>query len=407
MDESTDDSRPFLEGMPEQGMLFASSDLGAAHDYRMQQQRAFGADDLSRWRSLSSQVPDLMKFLQRQFRGFPLEGVEAEIIDNLSLPVGPFDEPLLHAGIDDDRQQIERAAIELGYSLHSGVSAGVLHGPGMDAMQQRVMLTHASVLLVNIHLNTALHRLAKLLARSTPVDTAGKALWEYANIRDTIKADQALQTDWTHFFMDYSLDSAQPGIGRAIPVSGLHQMCLLGDFSEAMSWFVMGHEFGHHILQHTLDGEASADGESAEVTQGKEVEADVVGARLSAYLGEHNLRGLNYMAKTNIGAVLVLTTLDCFKRGRHLMLTGTQDGFRKDDAHPPLQKRLQSVLSATCGSYPDADPERIAWFNTLRDQQKIAHDVIELIWRKSSPLLKKAFDDGMRGKTKLDTGWLP
>lgn len=378
------------------------SELDAAHDYRAQQQKRFGADDLSRFENLDEKFDEALAFIRLQFPGIELPGLESDLRATYTRAVGEHEEPISQASMEEACQVVEGMVKKLNFPMHSGVSYGVLHGDGLEAMQQSLMMTKASVILMTAHLQTAIHRLAKLVARSMPTEgLADKkyVVWKFENIKSLILCDEQLQKDWAFFIMDYSLNPYSPAIGRAIPIEGYDQMMLMGDLSEAMSWFVLAHEYGHHIMRHSLDGQYGVDGEDSLVAQRKETEADSIAAYICLALGEHNARGFNYSAFLNLGSVLVLSALDCFKRGRKLMLAGTEEGYRTDSTHPLLEQRLATIAAVTRELYlnerGEEDEENLT--EMLR-MQGTAHELIEFIWSESKAWMLREYTlGGVRG----------
>lgn len=377
------------------------SELEAAHDYREQQQQRFGTDDLSRFENLDEKFDEALAFIRLQFPGVELPGLERDLRATYDRVVGKHEEPISQASMESACQVVEDMVKKLGFPMHSGVSYGVLHGDGLEAMQQSLMMTKASVILMTAHLQTAIHRLAKLVARSLPFREAGDekyVVWNFEKIKSLILRDEQLQKDWAFFLMDYSLDPYSPAIGRAIPIEGHDQMMLMGDLSEAMSWFVLAHEYGHHIMRHSLDGQCGAGGEDAVVAQRKEIEADSIATHICLALGEHNARGLNYSAFLNLGSVLVLSALDCFKRGRKLMLVGTDEAYRTDSTHPPLEQRLKTIAAVTRELHLMEYGKEDEHFIEMLRIQGTAHELIEFIWSESRAwMLREYTIDGVRG----------
>lgn len=377
------------------------SELDAAHDYRVQQQKRFGADDLSCFENLDEKFDEALEFIRLQFPGIELPGLESDLRATYARVVGEHEEPISQASMESACQVVEDMVKKLGFPMHSGVSYGVLHGDGLEAMQQSLMMTKASVILMTAHLQTAIHRLAKLVARSLPSEGSGDkkyVVWKFENIKSLILRDEQLQKDWAFFLMDYSLDPYSPAIGHAIPIEGHDQMMLMGDLSEAMSWFVLAHEYGHHIMRHSLDGQCGVGGEDAVVSQRKEIEADSIATHICLALGEHNDRGLNYSAFFNQGSVLILSALDCFKRGRKLMLAGTDEGYRTDSTHPPLEQRLKIIAAVTRELYLEEFGEEDEHLIDILRFQETAHELIEFVWSKSREwMLREYTIDGVRG----------
>lgn len=375
----------------------SASELEAAHDYRLQQQKRFGADDLSRFENLHEKFDEALAFIRLQFPGVELPGFESDLRNTFDQIVAEHEDPISKSSMEELCKEVEGMILKLGLPMHSGVSYGVLHGDGLEAMQQPLIMTRASVILMTAHLKTAIHRLAKLVARSLPCVGANdekRIVWKMEEIKKIIFRDEQLQKDWAFFLMDYSLNPYSPFIGRAIPIEGHDQMMHLGDLSEAMNWFVLAHEYGHHIMRHSLDGECGVGGEDSASAKRKEIEADSLATHICIALGLHNTRGMNFSAYLNLGSVLVLSALDCFRRGRKLMLFGTDEDYSAGSTHPPLALRLQTIANVTRELYVlESGNEDEQLIEMLR-MQSTAHELIEFIWEKSREWMLREYESG-------------
>lgn len=375
------------------------SDLEAAHDYRDQLLDRLNTDDPASYVLPIDRLDEAVDFIKGQYPGLDFKDADlkSKLAERSAAGMSRSE-----SDMEELRSEVERVAKNIGYKLHGGVSAGVIHGPGVRAIQQKVMLTEASVIFMTRHLGTLIYRLAKLLARTLPQDVGADGsksiIWALDEINEVLYADRQLQQDWDFFFMDYSIDPDCPSIGEARKVEHSDEAHLVFDLRESMEWFVLSHEYGHHIMQHSLDGVAGVQGEEYELAKGKECQADLIGAHICMALGVQNERGLNFNAMFNIGAVIILTALDCIMRGRSIMRSGSDDGFSDSSTHPPLDYRLGAISFMLRYIYKEEKPdatEEVQW--ALNFQNK-AKDLIEYIWGHSKKYLHKCYLHGMRSE---------
>lgn len=375
------------------------SDLEAAHDYRDQLLERLNTDDPASYVLPVERLDEAVEFIKGQYPG--LDFTDTELKSKLA--------ELSAAGVSrhesdmgELRSEVERIANNIGYKLHGGVSMGVIHGAGVKAIQQKVMLTEASVIFMTRHLSTLIYRLAKLLARTLPqdvdVDGNKSIVWSLDEVKEVLYADRQLQQDWDFFFMDYSIDPDCPSVGEARKVESSDEAHLVFDLCESMEWFVLSHEYGHHIMQHSLDGVAGVQGEEHELAKGKECQADLIGAHICMALGAQNNRGLNFTAMFNIGAVVILTTLDCIMRGRSIMRSGSDDGFSHSNTHPPLDYRLGAISFMLRHIYKEEKPDAMKEVQWALSMQSSAKELIEYIWGRSKKYLEKCYLHGIRSQ---------
>lgn len=387
-----------------------NAELDAANDYRAQQQEHFKTNDNRRLRLDLSQLDAAVAFFKQQFPDNDMPNLREEILNAMASEVGPEDDPLSHSSLESHTREIEQAISALGFSLRSGVSAGILHGDSLAAMQMPVITTQASVILVTSHLTTLIYRLAKLMARTVIIqpDTDGvsQLIWHVDPVMKSMIADTELHRDWGMFFLDCCSNPKAPDIGRPIVVTGEQKIHLIADLGEAMTWFVLAHEYGHHVLEHSLEGEAQAGGEAPTVAQSKENEADALGAIVCMMLGQNNERGENHCAKVNAGAVLILSVLDFIKRGHQILLTGHDEAYKKDQAHPPLTERLATIADVTRQFIEHNCPDQQDYHDAFLKQQTDIAELIGAIWHDTSSFLRYAYARGERGVADQQD-WLP
>jgi len=387
-----------------------NAELDAAKDYRYQQQKNDKTTDDRRLRLEPAELDAAVAFIKQQYPDNDLPDLRQEILDAMVSEVGLEDDPLSHSSLESYTREIEQVISQLGISLRSGVSPGILHGDGLEAMQMPVMTTQASVVLMTSHLTTLIYRLAKLMARTViiqpPTDGVSQLVWDVDTVMPSMIADTELHQDWRMFFLDCCKNPKAPDIGSPIVVSGEHKIHLIADLGEAMTWFVLAHEYGHHVHEHSLGGVAQVGGEAPAVAQAKEREADTLGAIVCMTLGQTNQRGPNHCAKVNVGAVLILSVLDFIKRGHQILLTGNEEGYQKDKLHPPLAERRAVIADVTQKFIEFHCPNEQDMHDLFLKQQVKVAELIDGIWSDASDFLRDAYLKGERGVADHQN-WLP
>jgi hypothetical protein len=312
-------------------------ELLAAHDFRAQQQLRYAqVDGKTELEEIRHRFPEAMQHLREVFPDAEIN-FDMSLLDAISL-VTENDKPLSHSLVQDAKDLVEGAARALGLRLFNGVSAGAIDSPGLEASQQRLMLTDASVVLVSEHMLLALHRFSKLLALSVPFteldDKNFKISEHVADYTDKLDIDSQLQNAWCEFLINYSLHPTNPPRGSVVLVPSNQRMTLMSDLNEAMLCFVVAHEYGHHIAAHSLGKVAGVDGPDKGIQHKQEIEADSIGALLTMELGKTRR---NHFAMTNVGSVLVLNVLELFRRGSAIISSGNEPIKSVRETHPLLQ----------------------------------------------------------------------
>jgi hypothetical protein len=375
-------------------------ELSAAHYLRGQQQARFKTqvDAFAQARKGNSDM------VLAHLSGFLAKPADALVALENALAsadsVGEFDEPLSHTVVTRLCLQIEGAAAKLEMPLHSGVSASSIMQGGFEAMQQRVMMTNASVVMLTPSLLLLCNRVGKLIARSSVIGVKGdqaEIAHDIESFRMAIQRDPKLLEDWMQLFYDSAYDADNPSPGRLYGLSGegLYVWSLVRD---AMELFAVGHEYGHHIAQHTLGGEISSGGEERARQHAKEMEADLLGAVLSGHAGADD-KVPNTYAMSGAGAVILLIVLEYSRRARHVLLKGVEQEITRN-THPPLEVRLATIDAAIDSVAPEAAKEG---FRELRAR---FIEMLGEVWEHAKRAIVMMHERGVR-PVKQDVGWLP
>lgn len=378
--------------------------LVTAHDYRAQQQakvgkkpHGFPSDLLTKkaFQHLKQFFPDLKKheFISEfRQRGYKLDT--------------EWDDPLSHSLLLDIKRQIEKSCHALGYSLHDGVSVGILQAEATEAMQQSVMLTETSVIMMTGNLQMLIHRAAKLLALTVPFQVINNNQFKMSeSLFDAIalaNRSEKLRRDWANLFIDYAAAPGTPNRGDVVIVTGLERQTIWEDISNSMSLFVVGHEYAHHILKHSLSGSASASGLDADLSHRMEHEADILGLLISMRAG-HDETPPNIFASFGVGAAVILTVIEYCRHGAQLLAHGViKDESRS--THPPLQERLECLAQVVPEIMKPYGPDQT---EVVRSFHGMFVGIVQNAWDSAKDVLLKAHNRGERPIYRDDGGWLP
>lgn len=383
---------------------YKNDELSAAEDYRVQQQIRY---DKAAVELFKRNIIEKFDEALLHFQKFNPE-LTREMFEDYLSPTGSasteLDEHYAYFGVLSLCELIEQSAEKNNLPLHAGVAAGVVMRSGIAATQERVMMTEASVITMSSDLMILINRIAKLLALSIPIESREDGThvpqYDFVAVLDQINKTENLRAYWIRLFMDYSKNFKSPSAGEVIVITNEDQQTLWIDFDEAMNLFVLGHEYGHHIAKHSLGGQIGAEWDDSISMHHNELEADLLATILSTSAGQLTDRP-NYCALTGLGAVVILTVLDCIRKGESILKTGRADIGNESQTHPPLEKRLEIIRDYITHFIGDKGIE------TVRTMHNCIHDLINTAWDNSAEELSKAYQDGVRPPNDSPQDWLP
>jgi hypothetical protein len=253
----------------------------------------------------------------------------------------PHDDPGSRIIMEGLCRPVEEALHALGISLKGSVAYGTLLQAGIDASQLRVPLTSASVIGLNVALITFCSAVSKAVALTLPYEMIEGTQYVAFNIermRQILQAQPNLSWYWAEIVRSYALHRKPVGVPRVV----LRQDAVghtRGLIRHAMELFAVGHEYGHHVEEHSLGGIAAAGGEFGVDLHRQEHEADLLSALLSIRIGA-NKDTPNLYAYAGVGAIMMLGTRDLVRRATQVVRTGV-DQIEPSITHPTLDERLR------------------------------------------------------------------
>jgi hypothetical protein len=174
------------------------------------------------------------------------------------------------------------------------------------------------------------------------------------------------------------------------------------DLSNSMGLFVVGHEYAHHILKHSLSGSASALGVELDLSHRMEHEADILGLLLSMRAG-HDETPPNIFASFGVGAAVILTVIEYCRHAAQVLAHGAV----KDDSrptHPSLRDRLECLAQTVPEILKPYGPDQT---EVVRRFHGMFLGIVQNAWNSAEAALIRAHQQGTRPIYRDDGGWLP
>lgn len=302
-------------------------------------------------------------------------------------------------------KSITQACNELGFNLRSGFSIGVIDRGGLQAEQIPVWMTEASVINITTDMLIVSNRLSKLLAKSMAFDFVEGEKYQLSvdinKYKQKLLNDTELQREWNMFFADCSYNPRRPPPGERVSLRNSYEQSCFVNFSDAILHFVLGHECGHHIAQHSLDGIAGSEKLDDTDPYKEEKEADFLGCHIAMHMGHHPQEP-NWFSAINLGATCILKATELIQRSHHILKSGNESvDFQVNSAHPPLDDRLE-LIDWFVGYFYDHGPAEAVALKVHR----LLKDLLDFIWGNVSVFIHNIHDQGYRPAPQ-DTQWLP
>lgn len=378
--------------------------LLATHEYRGQQQAKVGKEPLGE--PIESLVSKGFRHLQQFFPDLKKHQLVSEYRQRGYAYDTKWDDPLSHGLMLGLQQQIEGACNVLGYELRDGVSIGFLRAESTEAMQQPVMLTETSVIMMTENLYMLIHRTAKLLALTVPFKVVNgdqfKISEDIADAVALVNSNDQLREEWARLFIDHAVAPGTPYRGEVVIVTGKERQTMWEDLGDAMNLFVVGHEYAHHILKHSLSGSASVSGLDVDASHRMEYEADILGLMLSMQAG-YSEASPNIFACFGVGAAIVLSVIEYCRHAAQILASGVVT-HESRTTHPSLPSRLECIAQIVPEILRPYGPDQI---EVVRRIHGMFVGIIQNAWNSAEEVLTRAHQQGSRPVYRDDGGWLP
>jgi hypothetical protein len=229
---------------------------------------------------------------------------------------------------------VQRAGITIG-----GIIIGGSMESAFDAEHMPVLGTNAAIIKVSLPLLPFLSIASKLIARTIKHSVDSNQMLKRSFTPDemlsNLEGDSELWSLWINFLTSAAVDPWQP----PYPFIELDELNFLTrvQLNEAMELYVVGHEYGHHVIN---SGDLS-DSERPSDAFEEEFMADTVARKLSISLSVRK-DFTNLFAASGAGAVLVLGLLNLVSKARMVLETGS-DVLPVSQSHPPFTSRIAKI----------------------------------------------------------------
>jgi hypothetical protein len=381
----------------------ALENILAAHELREQMQGKYNEDEI-----IDDEFDNKLKEHYKSIFKFSSEEEIDEMMKHCVIPqlYTKHDSPLTYHLINTYESMILESLKILGYDMLDGVSLGMINKEGLTAEQTKVMMTDASIVNISDYLILTIHRYTKLLAKSFAITNIGEGIFvidmELQSSIDQKLSNTELQYEWDMFFEDHALSLKRPSKGEKVSLNSLEELTLQEAFSTCMSLFVLGHEYGHHVMKHSSNGEVFSGNHKEEENKISEYEADLVAFEISAVascLEENN--EVKYYLYANLGPLLVFTMFDYIKMANSILLTGDVSyDVHTENAHPSGPNRYNAFIDFIGSQYRHED------IPAIKKLHVAITDLTDYIWANSKLHIKSMFDNGILPRDN-ESGWLP
>ncbi|HEX7160978.1 MAG TPA: hypothetical protein VF223_07045 [Trebonia sp.] len=317
---------------------------------------------------------------------------------------------VLHALLAEEQKCIEKALATrvtvkgkapdiggrtlVGFLGRGQVNAASMRVPGADAY---LIVFDEQMLLFTHHLSSAL---ALAAPRSESADSSdGVAFtWDRQDIGGRIKAHPEIADRFADIVATYArtgrVGLGYGGAGDRLP---LGYSALAHVLNISLSYFVLGHEYGHIVLGHpdmpapdVMAKTAAAAGIEvpANFTQAylwaQEWDADLLGMKLAL------TAGINYgrldLPTTFMGVGLFFAAMDVMDRAVALLQTGDENASQLG-SHPPSDSRRRQLREALAKMADDELAHDARKVEIALELDEAEAETIRLLWERTRPVL--------------------
>ncbi len=263
------------------------------------------------------------------------------------------------------------------------------------------METDVSIIEVSLPFVVFCNGVSKALARTLPHQKGSatedgsmiKVCNEPGIVLARLRESPQLVFEWSRIVVHHALGWPPRGLSAAPDeLAQVTRILLLN----AMEWFALAHEYGHHVMRH---GQATSSSTTRNIFE-DEHEADLFARSVSIALGGKT-EVLNMYALSGVGGIIVLGMMDLVRRGRTVLKTGL-DNAPPRRSHPPLADRVTAF-----GLLDQHLAEELR--AAASDMRNCFTSILEGIWTEVLPIVQQLHKEGMRPEEMPghEDGWLP
>ncbi len=308
--------------------------------------------------------------------------------------ITPYEDPNWYTIMVDLSHEIEQAAKEAGLIAARRPMLGTLPTGQINAKTIRVPGTDEHIILFEWQLFLFALLLSKAVARALPL-TPGEP--GYINvsvdpnaIRQRIYSDPSIEARFADVVLAYAV-TGKPGLAEpyfAEPLYGTLTVTLLS----CMELFVMGHEYGHIVLEHLTTTPRNVrprlnEAEEISYSWRQEYDADLIGLELMMRVAEGQRKiPANFSYS---GADLFFTAIDIMDRAVSV-LNGEEETARKLGSHPPNRERrwlLRRMIPRLAGKEAA---------EMILEYALGVQDAVDVLWELARPRLLELHRQGIR-----------
>lgn len=331
-----------------------------------------------------------------------------EVMNNCIIPrlYTKHDSPLTYGLINTYESMLLDSLKILDYDMLDGVSLGMINKDGLTAEQTKVMMTNASIVNISDNLILTIHRYSKLLAKSFAINNIGEDIFvidmDLQRSVDEKLSNSKLQYEWDMFFADHALSLNTPDKGQRIDLNSYEELALYEAFSTCMILFILGHEYGHHVMKHSSNGEVFSGNHNEAENRNNEFEADRVAFEISAVASSLEINNeIKYYLYANLGPLLVFTMFDYIKMANSILLTGDINyDVHAESAHPSGPNRYNEFIKFITLQY------RHEHIRAIQNFHCAITNLTDYIWSYSQLHIREMYKHEIRPRDN-ESGWLP
>jgi hypothetical protein len=305
-----------------------------------------------------------------------------------ALPAGSdFDDPAILFILHRLESDIKAAYQYLPIPMRNGVILGATHVTRPDAQLFPVYPNDTSIVEVAIPMLWFCNHIAKAMAHTIPQGVeAARLKFEKYRADGTPPTEDRVLRLWANIFLAYA--TAEPP--RFEPVPNLLPHWIVYPILNAMELFMVGHEFGHHVMQGF---------KLTEKHMSEEHYADWIARNLCLAVAKLRNTPLDFFLISGAGAPLLLGSLELLLRTRQVLEYGP-DAPATSKTRPPVRDRLQALDEAEPlffipGLEEIQGPDGAEAPRFINFRRSLSF-MLDTIWLSLRPAFEKLHRDGIR-----------